>query len=126
MSTDKNKLIPELRFPEFIDTEPWKEENLQKVADYENGKAHEQDIDEKGKYVVVNSKFISTDGEVRKFSNTANCIAKKNEILMSCTTSLSLKNNYIRYFLNSFFVFCKLSLNLFKLNFKTIIILFSM
>jgi type I restriction enzyme S subunit len=82
MSNKTNKLIPELRFPEFIDTEPWKEENLQKVADYENGKAHEQDIDEKGKYVVVNSKFISTDGEVRKFSNTANCIAKKNEILM--------------------------------------------
>jgi len=82
MSNKTNKLIPELRFPEFIDTEPWKEETLQKVADYENGKAHEQDIDEKGKYVVVNSKFISTDGEVRKFSNTTNCIAKKNEILM--------------------------------------------
>lgn len=52
------------------------------MADYENGKAHEQDIDEEGKYVVVNSKFISTDGEVRKFSNSANCIAKKNDVLM--------------------------------------------
>lgn len=34
-----------------------------------NGKAHEKDIDVNGKYVVVNSKFISTDGEVRKYTS---------------------------------------------------------
>lgn len=33
-----------------------------------NGKAHEKDIDEEGKYIVVNSKFISTNGRVRKFT----------------------------------------------------------
>ena len=33
-----------------------------------NGKAHEKDIDAEGKYVVVNSKFISRDGKVRKFT----------------------------------------------------------
>lgn len=33
-----------------------------------NGKAHEKDIDAEGQFVVVNSKFISTDGEVRKFT----------------------------------------------------------
>jgi len=33
-----------------------------------NGKAHEKDIDAEGKYVVVNSKFISRDGKVRKYT----------------------------------------------------------
>jgi type I restriction enzyme, S subunit len=76
------KIIPELRFPEFKKEGEWQQNVVSQVADYENGKAHEQDIDEEGKYVVVNSKFISTDGEVRKFSNSANCIAKKNDVLM--------------------------------------------
>ena len=39
------------------------------VAKYRNGKAHENSIAEDGKYVVVNSKFVSTDGEIRKYSN---------------------------------------------------------
>jgi type I restriction enzyme S subunit len=78
----ENKLIPELRFPEFKNEGEWNVKIVSEIAKYENGKAHEQDIDEKGKYVVVNSKFISTDGEVRKFSNSANCIAKKNDVLM--------------------------------------------
>ena len=40
------------------------------VAKYRNGRAHENNISEGGKYVVINSKFVSTDGEVRKFSDT--------------------------------------------------------
>ena len=36
------------------------------VAKYRNGKAHENDISEDGKYFVVNSKFVSTDGKVKK------------------------------------------------------------
>ena len=42
---------------------------MSKVAKYRNGKAHENSIAENGKYIVVNSKFVSTDGRVRKFSN---------------------------------------------------------
>lgn len=82
MNNNKNKLIPELRFPEFVNDGEWQEKVVVNVADYENGKAHEQDIVAKGKYVVVNSKFISTDGEVKKFTNEGNCIAKTNDILM--------------------------------------------
>lgn len=78
----KEKLIPELRFPEFTNEGEWEEKIVSQLADYENGKAHEQDINEEGKYVVVNSKFISTDGEVRKFTNSANCIARKDDVLM--------------------------------------------
>ena len=34
-----------------------------------NGKGHEKSIVENGKYIVVNSKFISTQGSVRKYSD---------------------------------------------------------
>lgn len=64
---------PAIRFAGFKDD--WEQRKLGEVAQYRNGKAHENCIDEKGKYIVVNSKFISTDGEVKKFSN------KKNEAL---------------------------------------------
>jgi type I restriction enzyme, S subunit len=78
----ENKLVPEFRFPTFKNEGDWEEKVVSQLAEYENGKAHEQDINEEGKYVVVNSKFISTDGEVRKFTNSANCIAKTDDILM--------------------------------------------
>lgn len=71
-----------IRFPEFQNSKSWKETTLGEIADYENGKAHEQDIDDTGAFVVVNSKFISSDGEVKKFTNTPFCLAKKGDILM--------------------------------------------
>lgn len=44
----------------------WELVRLRDVAKFTNGKAHEKDIDENGKYIVVNSKFISTNGRVFK------------------------------------------------------------
>ena len=46
-----------------------------------HGKAHEQYIEEFGKYIVVNSKFISTDGNIRKFSNISFCTAIIGDVL---------------------------------------------
>lgn len=59
---------PKIRFRGFSDD--WEQRKLESVAKYRNGKAHEGDIDESGDYIVVNSKFVSTDGEVKKFSST--------------------------------------------------------
>ena len=73
---------PRLRFPEFQDTGDWVEQRLDELAHYENGKAHENDISEDGRYIVVNSKFISTEGEVRKFSNEGFCVADAGSVLM--------------------------------------------
>lgn len=78
----EGETVPKRRFPEFRDAGEWVEKTLEQVAEYENGKAHEQDIDDQGKYIVANSKFISTEGEVKKFSNAANLLAKENDILM--------------------------------------------
>jgi len=76
----EGETVPKLRFPEFRGV--WVEKTLGKLARYVNGKAHEQDIDEAGDYIVVNSKFISTDGEVKKFTNSASCLAEKEDVLM--------------------------------------------
>jgi len=78
----EGKKLPEWRFPEFKDSGEWVEKVLSKVANYENGKAHEKNIDENGEYIVVNSKYISSDGETVKYSNKAFCLAEQGDILM--------------------------------------------
>lgn len=46
----------------------WDVKKLGDIVQFNNGKAHERFIDDKGDYIVVNSKFISTVGEVFKTS----------------------------------------------------------
>lgn len=78
--TIHNKNVPALRFPEF--NEDWEEKFLSDIIKFENGKAHENDIDENGKYIVVNSKFISSEGNVKKFSNKQLLPLFKNDLVM--------------------------------------------
>ncbi len=73
---------PRLRFPEFRDAPEWEEARLQSLAKYENGKAYEQDIVDEGRFVVVNSRFVSTDGAVRKYTNADYCTAAQGDVLM--------------------------------------------
>ncbi|MDA9374796.1 restriction endonuclease subunit S [Flavobacteriaceae bacterium] len=61
--------------------EGWISIPLSEAVDYIHGKAHEQDIVDIGQYFVVNSKFISRDGKVVKYSYKNNCPAKKDDIL---------------------------------------------
>jgi len=60
--------------------EGWEVKRLGEIAHFENGKAHEQFIDEQGDFIVVNSKFISTEGRVRKHSNKNIFPLKKGDI----------------------------------------------
>lgn len=69
---------PKRRFKGFNDD--WEQCKLSEVAKYRNGKAHENVIDPNGKYTVINSKFVSTDGKVQKFSNAQNEPLYENEI----------------------------------------------
>ena len=79
----EGKNAPDLRFPEFQgQATEWQSTLLGAVVDYENGRAHENEIDDEGDFIVVNSKFISTDGEVVKRTNTPYCLADKEDILM--------------------------------------------
>lgn len=60
----------------------WNIKLLGDVASFTNGKAHENYITEHGEYIVVNSKFISTEGEVKKYSNKCYCPTSKGNVLM--------------------------------------------
>ena len=59
----------------------WVESKLTDIVEYIHGKAHEQDIVEDGPFTVVNSKFVSTEGAVAKYSNSNFCPARKNDLL---------------------------------------------
>lgn len=60
----------------------WDVKKLGEIAYFTNGKAHEQFIDENGDFIVINSKFISTNGEVYKNANINLCPLKKGDITM--------------------------------------------
>jgi type I restriction enzyme, S subunit len=62
--------------------EDWDVKLLPDVCRFRGGKAHEKHISEFGKYICVNSKFISTEGNVRKYSTANFCCAKEDDILM--------------------------------------------
>ncbi|MEH7200296.1 restriction endonuclease subunit S [Priestia megaterium] len=60
----------------------WEVKKLEEVAKFENGKAHERNIHEDGEYIVVNSKFISSDGKEYKRSNKNLSPLEKGDIAM--------------------------------------------
>jgi len=55
---------------------------LGKSCEFYNGKAHEKSIDENGKYIVVNSKFISQEGRVIKRTKEQLFPLNKGDIVM--------------------------------------------
>ena len=62
--------------------EEWEVKPLGAFVSYTNGKAHEQSISDSGRFVVVNSKFISTEGLTRKYSHHSFCPASTGDVLM--------------------------------------------
>jgi type I restriction enzyme S subunit len=79
---DKKKAIKQGVMQELLKPkEGWVTKKFTDIVDYIHGKAHEQFIVDNGKFKVVNSKFISSNGEVIKYSNNSFLTAKKNDIL---------------------------------------------
>lgn len=62
--------------------EDWEVAPLLDHADFIHGKAHEQNIVDDGPFKVVNSKFISTEGKVSKYSDVSFCTARNHDVLM--------------------------------------------
>ena len=52
------------------------------IVIFKNGKGHEKDIVEFGRYIVINSKFISTNGQIVKYSDKQICPLYIDDILM--------------------------------------------
>lgn len=83
MPTETQKLAIEYKQTEIgVIPEDWNVKELREIADFTNGKAHENFISDHGDYIVVNSKFISSEGEVAKYSNESFVPTKKDSILM--------------------------------------------
>ncbi|MBR1416492.1 MAG: restriction endonuclease subunit S, partial [Bacilli bacterium] len=55
---------------------------LSDIAIFENGKGHENIVDDNGEYVLINSKFISTEGSVIKKCSEQLTPLFKNDITM--------------------------------------------
>lgn len=47
----------------------WEKKTIGEVASFYNGKAHENDIDKNGEFILVNAKFIASEGLVLKRTN---------------------------------------------------------
>jgi len=62
--------------------EDWDVKRLNDLVIFSNGVAHESIITKNGDYVVVNSKFVSSNGLIRKYSQFCLCSVYLNEILM--------------------------------------------
>ncbi|MEK0448228.1 MAG: hypothetical protein RL088_496 [Verrucomicrobiota bacterium] len=69
------KIRPEKPLPKITPAEipfeipkGWEWCLLEELVLFTNGKAHEQIVDPKGRYVLVNSRFVSTGGVTKKFS----------------------------------------------------------
>ena len=55
---------------------------LGEVCNFLNGKGHEKHIVENGRFIVVNSKFISTEGNVKKYCDSQISPVYKDDVLM--------------------------------------------
>jgi len=60
--------------------EDWGVNKLKHICDFKNGLAHEKNVELKGTYTVVNSKFVSTEGKVRVYSNELIVPLHKNDV----------------------------------------------
>lgn len=60
----------------------WQAKRLSTVSILQPGKAHEPFVDESGKFICVNSRFVSTGGERRKFCTKNLSPARKGDVLM--------------------------------------------
>jgi len=62
--------------------EGWEENTINDIAFFRNGVAHEKDIEKGGNYIVINSKFVATEGTIRKYTNEQLSPLYTNEIVM--------------------------------------------
>lgn len=76
--------VPNLRFKNIgADNFPnWTISDIGKECDFFNGVAHENDVVERGQYIIVNSKFVSSNGKIKKYTNTLGFELKCNDIVM--------------------------------------------
>ncbi len=78
--TMQELLTGKRRLPGF--SGEWETTTLRNIAHFDNGQAHERHIAPTGNYILVNSKFISTAGNVYKCADRCLSPLNKNDIVM--------------------------------------------
>ncbi len=85
MSSNENKLVPKLRFPEFKDNGEWGKKKLGELCDYWNGASHEKGVSDEGDYFLLSLNSIDIDGnlksDMKKLSYTDNSL-QRNDLVM--------------------------------------------
>lgn len=83
---DFNNLAQSLFYEMFGDPveneKGWEVKKIKDIAKYYNGVAHEQDVDKDGKFVLINAKFISSEGQIKKYTSIQRFPLLKNDIVM--------------------------------------------
>ncbi|MFN6380517.1 MAG: restriction endonuclease subunit S [Flavobacteriales bacterium] len=82
---NENKLLPKLRFPEFLQDREWKQEVLGEICDYWNGGSHENGVIDDGEYNLISLNSIDIYGNLKqtmkKLSYTDNSL-QRNDLVM--------------------------------------------
>ena len=60
----------------------WEVKKIKDIAKYYNVVAHEQDVDKDGDFVLINAKFISSEGQIKKYTSIQRFPLLKNDIVM--------------------------------------------
>lgn len=83
MNKEKQKIVPEVRFPEFENN--WEKIKLKDVSKYFNGKSFEGDVQEEGKYELITLKSIDSSGRLvhsKRYINDEVPTLKKGTLVM--------------------------------------------
>ena len=106
MNNDRKQLLPDLRFPEFVNS--WKKMELGQLCDYWNGLSHENGVNNFGKYFLISLNSIDIDGnlksDMKRVSYTDNSL-NRNDLVMVLSdvahgnflglTDIIPSNNYV-------------------------------
>lgn len=106
MNNERKQLIPDLRFPEFVNS--WKKMELGQLCDYWNGLSHENGVNNFGKYFLISLNSIDIDGnlksDMKRVSYTDNSL-NRNDLVMVLSdvahgnflglTDIIPSNNYV-------------------------------
>jgi type I restriction enzyme S subunit len=72
-NTDNNSKSQLSKKSDGSNSSKWQVKKLGEVCEFRNGAAHEKQITEEGEYILINSKFISSDG--KKYKRTDRALA---------------------------------------------------
>lgn len=79
MFPKEGEKVPKVRFDCFDDE--WEIFKIKKICEFFNGAGHENIVLEYGKYEIINSKFISTEGKIKKYAMNQLVELKKDDIV---------------------------------------------